>query len=83
MASTAPEVDSAALSAPLDGGSNAPPSAGPAAPAVPADVEQTDKAKKPKKGVKRPAKDLPLSKEEPQESLKPLPEDATGTRRSF
>lgn len=75
MASTAPEVHSDALTAPLDG-PPAPTDAGAAGPAVLADAPVAKQRKTTKR--KAPVKDLPLSKEEPQEELKPLPEDASG-----
>ncbi len=67
-ATSAPEVSDAALSAPLEG----------AAP------EMTDTGRKGPRGQKRKsslARDLPLSKEEPDDDLQPLPEDATGFRK--
>lgn len=77
MASTAPEVHSDALSAPLDGPAASADAGPPQAPAVP------DAPAPKRKSVKRKsAKDIPLSKEEPQEGLKPLPEDASGTLSS-
>ncbi|KAK9816148.1 hypothetical protein WJX74_008625 [Apatococcus lobatus] len=78
MASTdvtsAPEVSDAALSAPLEG----------AAPACTMDPAAQPTGKVPKDRKRKTsslAKDLPLSKEEPDEDLQPLPEDATGFRK--
>lgn len=82
MASTAPEVTSDALSAPLDGGPGTQADAGPPAPAVPPAAEgASKKASSKKRPGKQSAKDLPLSKDEPQEELQPLPEDASGFRK--
>lgn len=65
MASAAPEVSTEALSAPLET----------AAPAAPAPKMKRQGRKK------ATASDLPLSKEEGEEDLKPLPEDASGFRK--
>lgn len=71
MASTAPEVHADALTAPLEGTD-----AGP----YPQALANADAGGKKRKGQKRnAAKDVPLAKEESQEGLKPLPEDASGT----
>ena len=82
MASTAPEIDSAALSAPLDGSDAQTPGGAPGAP-LPADAPAKPSKKTGGKRKAAPAApegkpDLPLSKDEPQEELQPLPEEASG-----